>query len=224
MPWLYYAAKPIVRTLLLLLTRRQVKGRENIPSQGPFLIVANHVNLIDVPLVSISFNRRLIFLTKKELFHFRWIGYLVGSLGGFPIYREQLDRKALRQANQVLADGQALFIFPEGTRSRGGQLQHAFPGSALIAFRSGAPILPVAITGTEKLRTDRLRGATWLLRRPRIRLTIGRPFHLPPVNGRLTKAKLTELTNFIMGHIVELLPVEYRGIYAEQGKSDDIKD
>jgi len=224
MPWLYYAAKPIVRTLLLLLTHRQVKGRENIPSQGPLLVVANHVNLIDVPLVSVSFNRRLIFMTKKELFRFRWIGYLVGSLGGFPIYREQLDRKALRQANQLLADGQALFIFPEGTRSRGGQLQHAFPGSALIAFRSGAPILPVAITGTERLRTDRLRGTTWLLRRPRIRVTIGRPFHLPPVNGRLTKTKLTELTNFIMGHIVELLPVEYRGAYAEQGKSDDIKD
>jgi len=224
MPWLYYAAKPIVRTLLFLLTRRQVKGRENIPSQGPFLVVANHVNLIDVPLVGVSLNRRLIFMTKKQLFRFRWIGYLVGSLGGFPVYREQLDRKALRQANQVLADGQALFIFPEGTRSRGGQLQHAFPGSALIAFRSGAPILPVAITGTEQLRTDRLRGATWLLRRPRIRLTIGRPFHLPPVNGRLTKTKLTELTNFIMGHIAELLPVEYRGVYAEQGKSDDSKD
>jgi len=222
-PWLYHAAKPIVRTLLVLLTRWQVEGRENVPSQGPLLVVANHVNLMDVPLLGASFNRTLIFMTKKELFHFRLIGYLISSLGGFPIYREQLDRKALRQANQVLADGQAFFVFPEGTRSRGGQLRRAFPGSALIAFRSGAPILPVAITGTERLRTDRLRGATWLLRRPQIRVTIGRPFHLPPVNDRLTKTKLTELTDFIMGHIVELLPVEYRGSYAEPGKSNDIK-
>jgi 1-acyl-sn-glycerol-3-phosphate acyltransferase len=177
-----------------------------------------------VPLVGVSFNRTLIFMTKKELFRFRLIGYFVRSLGGFPIYREQLDRKALRQANRVLADGQALFIFPEGTRSRGGQLGPAFPGTALVALRSGATILPVAITGTEKLRTDRLRGATWLLRRPRIKVTIGRPFHLPPVNGRLTKSKRTELTNLIMGRIVELLPLERRGHYAQQGKLDDVKD
>ncbi len=218
MPWFYYVARLIAKTCLRLFTRWQVRGRENVPSQGPLLVVANHVNLVDVPLLSASFDRMLIFMAKKELFHFRLIGYLIGSLGAFPVHRGQLDRKVLRQANQVLAEGLALFIFPEGTRSRSGRLQHAFPGSALIALRSGAPILPVGIIGTKKLR-----GITWVLRRPQIMVNFGLPFHLPPVNGKLSKIELAELTNFIMGHIAELLPVEYRGNYAKRGKLDGTK-
>jgi len=208
MPWFYYVARVIVRVLLKLLTHCQVKGRENIPSQGPLLIVANHLSLADVPLLNVSLGRRVIFMAKKELFHFRLIGYFIGGLGAFPVHRGRLDRKALRQAYQVLADGLALVMFPEGTRSRSGRLQPAFSGPALIAVRSGAPILPVGFIGTE-----RIRGVTWLLRRPQITVNIGPPFYLPQVSSRLTKAELTELTNSIMGHIAELLPPEYRGDY-----------
>ncbi|MBA7678729.1 1-acyl-sn-glycerol-3-phosphate acyltransferase [subsurface metagenome] len=211
MPWFYYVARAIVRVLLKLLTRCQVKGRENIPSQGPLLIIANHLSLADPPLLGVSLGRKVIFMAKKELFHFRVIGYFIGSLGAFSVHRGQLDRKAMRQAYQVLADGLTLVMFPEGTRSRSGRLRPAFPGPALIAMRSGAPILPVGIIGTEKIR-----GVTWLLRRPRITVNIGSPFYLPPVSSRLTKAELAELTNSIMGHIAELLPPEYRGDYAGQ--------
>ena len=208
MPWFYYVARVIVRVLLKLLTRCQVKGRENIPSQGPLLIVANHLSLADPPLLGVSLGRKVIFIAKKELFRFRLIGYFIGSLGAFSVHRGQLDRKAMRQAYQVLADGLALVMFPEGTRSRSGRLRPAFPGPALIAMRSGAPILPVGIIGTEKIR-----GVTWLLRRPQITVNVGHPFYLPPVSSRLTKAGLAELTNYIMGHIAELLPLEYRGDY-----------
>ena len=211
MPWFYYVARAIVRVLLKLLTRCQVKGRENIPSQGPLLIIANHLSLADPPLLGVSLGRKVIFMAKKELFHFRVIGYFIGSLGAFSVHRGQLDRKAMRQAYQVLADGLTLVMFPEGTRSRSGRLRPAFPGPALIAMRSGAPILPVGIIGTEKIR-----GVTWLLRRPQITVNIGSPFYLPPVSSRLTKAELAELTNSIMGHIAELLPPEYRGDYAGQ--------
>ena len=211
MPWFYYVARVIVRVLLKLLTRCQVKGRENIPSQGPLLIIANHLSLADPPLLGVSLGRKVIFMAKKELFRFRLIGYFIGSLGAFSVHRGQLDRKAMRQAYQVLADGLTLVMFPEGTRSRSGRLRPAFPGPALIAMRSGAPILPVGIIGTEKIR-----GVTWLLRRPRITVNIGSPFYLPPVSSRLTKAELAELTNSIMGHIAELLPPEYRGDYAGQ--------
>ncbi|MBA7566858.1 1-acyl-sn-glycerol-3-phosphate acyltransferase [subsurface metagenome] len=211
MPWFYYVARAIVRVLLKLLTRCQVKGRENIPSQGPLLIIANHLSLADPPLLGVSLGRKVIFMAKKELFRFRLIGYFIGSLGAFSVHRGQLDRKAMRQAYQVLADGLTLVMFPEGTRSRSGRLRPAFPGPALIAMRSGAPILPVGIIGTEKIR-----GVTWLLRRPRITVNIGSPFYLPPVSSRLTKAELAELTNSIMGHIAELLPPEYRGDYAGQ--------
>ncbi len=212
MPWYYYVASLIVRTWLRLFTRWQVRGRENIPAEGPLLVVANHVNLVDVPLLSVSFNRRLIFMAKKELFYFRSIGHFIGGLGAFPVHRGQLDRKALRQANQVLADGLALAIFPEGTRSYSARLRQAFPGSALIALRSGTPILPVGIIGTK-----RIRGLTWLLGRPQITVNIGHSFHLPPANSKLTKVELTERTNFIMERIAELLPPEYRGKYDGQG-------
>ncbi len=218
MPWFYYVGRLIVRILLLLLTRWQVRGRENIPSQGPLLVVVNHLHLADPPLVAVSLGRKAIFMAKEELFRSRFSSYFVGSFGAFPVYRGQLDRKALRQAEKVLADGLALVMFPEATRSKNAQLQPAFPGSALIAWRSGVPILPVGITGTE-----RIKGVTWWLRRPKITVNIGRPFHLPPVSSKLTKTELAELTNYIMGHIAELLPVEYRGNYAEQGKLDGLK-
>jgi 1-acyl-sn-glycerol-3-phosphate acyltransferase len=199
-----------MRILLYLLTRWQVRGRENIPSQGPLLVVANHLNLADPPLIGVSLGRKAIFIAKEELFRSRLSGYFVRNFGAFPIHRGQLDRKALRQAQGVLDQGMALIMFPEATRSNNAQLQLALPGSALIALRGGAPILPVGITGTE-----RLKGAAWLLRRPRIIVNIGSPFHLPPVSSKLTKVELVELTNFIMGHIAELLPVEYRGNYAK---------
>jgi len=193
------------------LTRWQVKGRKNIPNQGPVLVVVNHLNLADSPLVAVSLGRKAIFMAKEELFRSRFSSYFVGSFGAFPVHRGQLDRKAMREAERVLAEGLALVMFPEARRSKNAQLQPAFPGSALIALRSDAPILPVAITGTE-----RIKGAAWLLRRPQITVNIGQPFHLPPVNGKLSKTELAELTNFIMGHIAELLPVEYRGIYADK--------
>ena len=207
-PWFYYVAQLTLRILFLLLTRWQVKGKENIPGQGPLLVVANHVNLVDPPLVSVSLSRKAIFMAKEELFRSRFSSYFVSHFGAFPVHRGKLDRIALRQAERVLADGLALVMFPEATRSKNAQLQPAFPGSALIALRSGVPILPLGITGSE-----RIKGSTWLLKRPRITVNFGPPFHLPPVNGKLTKIELAELSNFIMERIAELLPVEYRGNY-----------
>ena len=207
--WFYPVARVIVGTVFLLLTRLRVTGRENVPKGGPLLVVANHMNLIDPPLVGLSLGRRAVFMAKKELFRFRFLGYFLRRFGSFPVHRGRLDREALRQATQVLAGGLALIMFPEGMRSKNAQLRSAFPGSALIALHSGAPILPVGIAGTEKIK-----GVTWMLRRPQITVNIGRPFYLPPVNSRPTKVELVELTNSIMQHIAELLPLEYRGSYA----------
>ena len=211
MPWFYYVAKLLVR-MLLLLTRWRVTGIENVPSQGPVLVVANHLNLADPPLLFVSLGRKVVFMAKEEVFRSRFIGYFIRGFGAFPVHRGQLDRKALRQADQLLANGMALVTFPEGTRSKSAQLQPAFPGSALIALHSGVLILPVGITGTE-----RIKGVAWLLRRPQITVNIGHPFHLPPVSGKLTKVELARLTDYMMGRIAELLPLEYRGNYAGQG-------
>lgn len=211
MSWLYYVVRRIVR-MLLLLTRCRVRGKENIPGQGALLIVANHLNLTDPPLLGVSLSRRVAFMAKQELFRSRFSSYFLRSFGAFPVHRGKLDRKALRQAGQLLAQGQALVMFPEGTRSGNARLQPAFYGSALIALRNGVPVLPVGIAGTEKIK-----GVAWILRRPQITVNIGHPFYLPAVRSRLTKTELAELTDAIMWHIAELLPPEYRGNYAKQG-------
>ena len=218
MLWFYYIVIVIIRGIIKLLTRCQVRGKENIPRHGPLLIVANHLSLADPPLLGVSFGRKVTFMAKQELFRFRLFSYFLNGIGAFSVRRGQMDRKAIRQAYQVFDDGAALVMFPEGTRSRNGQLQFAFSGPTLIAVRSGVPVLPVGVIGTE-----RIKGVSWLLHRPRITVNIGRPFYLPAVSNRLTKGELAELTNSMMGHIAELLPPKYRGCYGTR-KLDDIED
>jgi 1-acyl-sn-glycerol-3-phosphate acyltransferase len=213
LPWFYHVGKLIVGAFFRLFTRWRVEGRENIPPKGAVLVVANHLNFNDPPLLGVSLGRRVIFMAKEELFRFRPLAYFLGSLGSFPVHRGRLDRKAIRQSEKVLAEGGALVMFPEATRSRNGQLQPAFPGSALFASRHGVPILPVGIAGTEKLKKS-----TWIFRRPRITVNIGKLFYLPSSGGKLSKDKLAEHTELIMRRIAELLPPEYRGVYGEGGK------
>jgi 1-acyl-sn-glycerol-3-phosphate acyltransferase len=210
LPWFYYVAKVILRVLFPLLTRRQVKGKEHVPSQGPILVVANHLNLADPPLLGVSLGRRIIFMAKEELFRSRLAAYFLSGFGSFPVHRGGLDRNAIRRAKQVLADSLALVMFPEATRSKNAQLQPALPGSARLAIHSGVPILPVGITGTEGLK-----GIGWVLRRPRLTVNIGRAFYLPSASSKLNKIELAEHTNFIMERIAELLPPQYRGVYGK---------
>jgi 1-acyl-sn-glycerol-3-phosphate acyltransferase len=209
LPWFYYIARGLLIGLFKLLTRWQVKGKENVPEEGPVLVVANHLNLADPPLLGVSLKRRVIFMAKEELFRSPISAYFLGGFGSFPVHRGKLDRQALRSSRQVLADGQILVMFPEAARSRSARLKRAMPGSALIACRSGVPILPVGIIGTEQLRM-----LGWLFRRPRVTVNVGKPFSLPPVGGKLTREKLVEYTDIIMRHIAELLPPKYRGVYA----------
>jgi len=213
LPWFYYIGRGLLIRLFKLLTRWQVKGRENVPKEGPVLVVANHLNLTDPPLLGVSLGRTVIFMAKEELFRSSLGAYFVSGLGSFPVHRGKLDRRALRSSQKVLADGLALAMFPEASRSRSARLKTAMPGSALIACRSGVPILPVGIIGTEQIK-----GMCWLFRRPRLTINIGKPFNLPPVEGKLTREKLVEYTDLIMQRIAELLPPQYRGVYAGKVK------
>ena len=211
MHWICYGARFITRVLLFLFTRWRVRGKENIPGQGPLLIVVNHLNLADPPIIGVSVNRKVMFLAKEELFRPGLSGYIVRNYGAFPVRRSGMNKEAMRKSEQLLAQGMALILFPEGRRSQGAQLESALSGAALIAARSRVPILPIGIAGTENIK-----GITWWLRRPEITVNIGYPFYLSPVNGKLTRVKLIEFTHSIMEHVAELLPAEYRGDYDSQ--------
>ncbi len=135
-----------------LFTSCQLNGLKNIPEKGPLLIIANHLSVADPPLVAVSINRETVFMAKEELFQTRFTNYFIRSFGAFPVRRNRLDRTAMNEAERVLRNGKGLVMFPEATRSKTGGLQKAFPGAAMIALRNGAPIVPIAITGTEKIR------------------------------------------------------------------------
>jgi 1-acyl-sn-glycerol-3-phosphate acyltransferase len=213
--WFYYVGRVIMRILLALFTRWEVKGRENVPPQGGLLVVANHINMADPPLIGVSLGRKMLFMAKEELFRKRFPAYFVRRFGAFPVRRGGMNREALEEAQRVLRQGLALAMFPEAKRSRNARLQRALPGSALLAARAGVPLLPIGITGTEQIK-----GMAWILRRPLLTVNIGQPFHLAPANGTLTKEELAAHTENIMEHIAALLPPSYRGIYSETGRED----
>jgi 1-acyl-sn-glycerol-3-phosphate acyltransferase len=209
MHWVYYFGRIIIRIAVFPFARWEVKGKENLPAKGPLLIVANHLYLGDPPILAASLPLRTVFMAKEEVFRDAWSRFWVQNFGAFPVRRGGLDREAIRRAEAWLKDGVSVIMFPEGERSRSEKLKTALDGAALIASRMDVPILPVGIAGTEKLKKLRLR---WP--RPKITITIGSPFRLPPGDGNLTKEARRRLTDEIMGHIAALLPPEYHGVYA----------
>jgi 1-acyl-sn-glycerol-3-phosphate acyltransferase len=196
-----------MKSWLVLFTRWKVRGKQNVPRKGPVIVVANHLSNADPPLLSASIPRRIVFMAKEELFGWHPFSPFVRSFGVIRVRKNMADRRALTQARQVLLSGMAVGMFPEGSRSRDHTLQPAYPGAALLALNTSATILPVAITGTEKIR-----GLGWLLR-PRIDVNIGQPFTFDSNPSQDRKQQIMRGTEIIMLHIAELLPPEYRGKY-----------
>jgi len=207
---LYYVYTFHPRVVLVTLTRWEVTGRDNVPRTGGVILVSNHLNNVDPPILSASVPRRIAFMAKEELYYARNAsGFLARTFGAFPVRRGELDRRALKEALKVLRQGLILGLFPEGTRSPHGQMQEAQAGTAWIALESGAPILPVAIWGTEHIRTP-----GDVVSRPHIRVNIGKTFALPALSAGKRSSQLEPATRAIMEAIAALLPMEYRGAYA----------
>jgi 1-acyl-sn-glycerol-3-phosphate acyltransferase len=200
----YNFARFVVRVAMPLFTRLHTIGMENIPASGPIMLAANHIAWIDIPLASMKVPRVTHYMAKIELFGVPVLGGIIRLLGAFPVRRGEGDRESLRISERLLAQGKVLIIFPEGHRS-GGHLIQAHPGTSLIALRSGVPVVPVAISGTENV---------FKRFRPRVTVNYGKPFHLEASGPRRTRDDLARNTDLIMYHIAELLPPEYRGEYA----------
>ena len=175
---------------------------------GACIIVANHVNLLDSPILGINMGRRIFFMAKEELFGSRFLSFFALRFGAFPVRKGRLDRRAGKTALDHLNKGDALVVFPEGKRSADGRLGPAYGGAALLARRTGVPIVPVGITGTGSLT-----GKTWPLKRPQVRLNIGTPFTIRYGDDKLSREATAGYTREIMLEVAAQLPPEYQGRY-----------
>ena len=162
----YRAFRWTVRTLGFLLLGYEVHGEERVPEEGPVIVAANHRRFFDPVFVSMAVPRRVRWMAKKELFAFPF-NMLFDFAGAFPVDRRGGGRAALRTALHFLAEGRALGIFPEGTRRKEGRTLEAKSGAALLAARSGAPVLPVF--------AGRIPGPAGRLRGEKFRVYVGYP-------------------------------------------------
>jgi 1-acyl-sn-glycerol-3-phosphate acyltransferase len=202
--WLWRLLFPTVRALAAFLAPWRLEGAENIPRSGGYILVANHINWKDPPWIEFATGRAIRYMGKRELFETPVIGYVLRAIGAFPVRRGEVDRGALRIALAVLAAGQPLGFFAEGHRSESGQLIRGRPGVAYVAQRSGAPMIPLAVSGTRRARL----GAFW---RRDILIRVGPQFHAADLDANLDDQQA--LADAIMRRVAALLPPEQRGVY-----------
>ena len=203
----------LIRIVLKLIARFEIRGRENVPLTGGMVIAANHIGILDIIMVYYGIDRTDLFIPVAEKWEkIGWIRWLGRHLNFLFVDRYNPDLKALRKMIALMEEGKCLVIAPEGTRSRVGSLLEGKPGVAYLAARSGFPVVPVAITGTEdKVVLANVKR----LRKSNITLTGGKQFTIPPLPNKDRDAALQKYTDEVMCQIAVLLPEKYRGVYAE---------
>lgn len=205
-----------IRLVVAVVISKKVEGRENIPSKGPVILVCNHLNFADPPTVLSLLPRRSKWLVKEEWFRNPIIGLPARAGGLMPVRRSKADFAALRRAQAVLGQGLILGIFPEGTRSKTGMLGEGEPGAAYLALRTGVPILPVAVFGTEKIKLPK----GIFQRNKGIHVRFGKVFRLEKAAGRIENADVAAANRRIMLSIRDMLPSEYHGVYSERKEGE----
>jgi len=193
-----------------LLLRLKVEGLEKVPLQGPVILMINHVNFLDPFVVVASMPRHVTAMSKIENFSIPFWGWVFKMYGAIPVRRGEVDRKALKEALDVLKGDTMLLIAPEGTRSHDRALQKAHNGLAYIGHRSAAAIVPVAITGSPDFAHNIKR-----LRRTPVHVKLGTPFYLRTKTRRLDRQAMEAMTAEAMYQLAALLPPDYRGMYAD---------
>jgi 1-acyl-sn-glycerol-3-phosphate acyltransferase len=201
----------LARFLLLFVGSLRVSGRENVPPEGPYLLVINHMSMADPPLVMLALPAvKIRFFAGEKWERHALISPLLRAGGAVFIRRGELDRQALRNALHELEKGSIFGLSPEGTRSRVGALIRAREGAAYLATRSRVPLLPVGVVNTDQISRNLVH-----LRRTRLEARIGRPFTLPGLDRRPKGDVLSAYTHYIMIHIAAELPPRYWGHYAD---------
>ena len=199
-------ARGLLKLLILTLTRATVTGMENFPKHGPALVVMNHLGDADAVLLGASIPYMIEAMGKIELYDHWFVGPIFRAYGLIWVHRGRPDRKALRAALDGLAEGRVVTIAPEGRQSVVGGLEDGNEGAAFLALKSGAPIVPIAMTGTEN---ENIFGNIRQFKRARVTLAVGKPFYLAQQADR--QVMLRDGTRQIMESLANLLPESYRG-------------
>ena len=203
-------ANRVLRLLFGLLLKIEVVGAGNVPEQGPFIAMMNHIYFLDPILVAVLAPRFIVIMSKIENYRNPLLALIMHLYGCFPIRRGELDMSAIRTSLDVLREGRGLLMAPEGTRSLTKTLQPGRDGMAMIALRSDAAVVPIALSGQEHL------GVTWKrLRRTPVRVVFGKPFCFRPVEGVSHRDQLRQMTREAMYQLALLLPPQYRGVYQD---------
>jgi len=181
--------------------RLRVEGAEHIPATGPFILSPVHRSNIDTPLVSAVTRRELRYIGKDAMWKYGWSAWFFTSLGGFPVHRGTADREALKKCVAVLEGGEPLVLFPEGTRRSGPVLDEVFDGAAYVALRTGAPIVPVGIGGSE---TAMPKGGK-VIRPSKVVIVIGDPVEAPQVEGAKARRAAVRSQTTVLYDVVQRL-------------------
>jgi len=210
----------LIRILLRLIARFEIRGKENVPLKGGMIISSNHIGILDIIMVYFAIDRTDLFIPVAEKWEkIGWIRWLGRQLNFLFVDRYNPDLKAMRKMIALMEEGKCLVIAPEGTRSRVGSLIEGKPGVAYLAARSGFPVVPVAITGTE----DKvILGNVKRLRRSNVTLTGGKPFTIPPLPKQNRDEALKNYIDEIMCQMAALLPERYRGVYADHPRLKEL--
>jgi 1-acyl-sn-glycerol-3-phosphate acyltransferase len=199
----------VLRAFFGALCRLDTSALEQVPMQGPLILVANHVNFLEAPVIRASLHPRdIVALTKTQTYNNLLFKFLFNAWGGIPIERGVVDRSALQACKDALAQGKILALTPEGTRSGSGKLQQGKPGAVLLAVRSGAPLLPVAFWGGEHFWEN-----VKHFRRTPFHVRVGQPFVIETRGEALSKDVRQRIADEIMFKLAALLPEQYHGIY-----------
>jgi len=205
----------IIKALTGIICRIDADQLKNVPRSGPMIIISNHVNFLEAPIIYTRLMPRpMTALAKTETWNGAFLAWLFNLWGIIPIKRGEPDRKAMREGLAVLKNGQFLGIAPEGTRSNDGRLLEGQPGIVMMALLSGAPIIPIVHHGIEKYRHNLKH-----LKRTDLTILVGKPFTLNPGDQKVTRAVREQMTTEIMVQMAILLPPAYRGAYSDLSKA-----
>lgn len=212
---LYRVVRTLIQVVCRVYWRATFEGLENVPRSGAFVVAPVHRSFLDFGIVSGISRRRLGYMGKDSLWNNRLLGAFISALGAFPVRRGAADRDALRQCIEVIQAGRPVVLFPEGTRRNGPVIEHLFEGTAYVAGRTGVPIVPVGIGGSERA----LPKGQKLPRPVKIHVVVGKPMDPPPArdDGRPPRrSAVHEVTDNLHQELQRLFDQAQRAAGVEQ--------